>query len=390
MKTRIESLGSAGCVLLALLGAHWPAAGQSAVPAGSYGFLANANQMDTAGWTGGALVGVMNISESGEVTGTITFQGRDTVDPASQLGSSSFKGSYSAGSDGYGTLEMTFEDGFRLKLAVVATDGGRTLEFISPAAGAGNVTLRGSGGPGQPLTGKLPAALLLDWAAPAGSIDLSVRSSAGPGATVFTGRAEAATGTAMCPDGSSGEWTIGVENLTIAAIPAGNNGQALAGNYLLTAGTSACGDRGWTTLSGLATGSLTPTGMVLTLRNYGFIVTGTARAIKGGSLKGSYGLQSSASPFPGGSIGVMTFDGEGGVSSTVAGFVNGEFTTSKNTGTYSVEADGSGKINLNTVAGEPGGPSFSIVVVDDGAGFLFLRTRANPQGNVMFGHARLQ
>lgn len=388
MKTRMDSL-ILGCVLLAALAVPWPSAGQSAVVAGSYGFLANAHQMDTAGWTGGAFLGVMNIGEDGNVTGTLTFQGRDTVDPASQLGILAFKGTYSAGADGAGKLDLVFDDGETSSLAVVTADGGHTLQFISPAFGGANIVLNGSN---LSLTAALPASAIVQGAE--GFITPKVQRPDSPGATVFTGGGETASGNVTCGDGSSGNWTITVENLTVAATGAGNNGQALAGDYLLTATSEACGDRGWHTLSGLVAGNFTPTGLRLNLRNNGFIITGTAEAIKkeikGGSLKGSYGFQSSASPFPGGSIGVMTFDGEGGVSTTVVGSGNGEFTTSKNTGTYSVEADGSGKINLNTAAGEPGGPSFSIVVVDDGAGFLFLRTRANPQGNVMFGHARLQ
>jgi hypothetical protein len=310
------------------------------------------------------------------------------LDPASQLETAAFKGSYSSDFVGAGTLKLIFEDGFSVTFATVTTDGGQTLEFISPATGVANVQFRGPGGPGQSLTGALPAALIVEGAA--GSIDISVqRSAAGGEWAQYFGRA-GGSGTAACPDGSTGDWAIAVENLQIATINTGNNGQALAGNYLLMASSKACGDRGLKTLSGLVTGSVTPTGLVLMLRSNGSIISGTAKAIKGRSLKGAYGFKVNFSPYPFGQLGVMKFDGEGNVSVSVVGSGNGEFSTAGLTGTYSIDPDGSGKINFNTQTGQPGGPTYAIVVTDDGSGFMYLRTGVNPQYSVVFGTARLQ
>lgn len=374
-----------GCVVLSALALSAPLAAQSKAPSGTYGFVGYANQMDTAGWTGGAYLGVMKIGEDGSVTGTLTFQGRDTVDPASQLGTAAFTGTYSSGADGIGTLRLVFDDDDEFSFAVVTADGGQTFHFNSPAFGAANIVLTGSN---LSLTGALPASLIRENFN--GTISLKVDRPDSRGATVFTGRA-AASGDVTCGDGSSGKWTINVESLTVAAIGAGNNGQALAGDYLLTANSEACGDRGWHTLSGLVTGNFTPTGLRLVLRSYGYLHSGTARAIKGAALKGSYVLQPNFSPFPAGAVAIFTFDGEGAVSATFVSSGNGEFTTTKVTGKYSVNEDGSGEINFNTPVGDSGGATFSIAVVDDGAAFLFLRTRANPQGgNVQFGVARAQ
>jgi len=366
----------------------WPSAAQTPPPAGAYGILLNFYEMDQAGWTGGAGIGVMKIDEAGHVTGTFRFQGRDSVDASRPVETGSFTGTYTVVYYGVGLLELTFPEGFQLLFAVVTTDGGKTLQFTSYATGAGNVALRGSP---QSLTGTLPAALLFkELRDVTGGISLTVQRAA-PSAIVFTGGGKEASGTATCPDGSTGQWTASVENLTIAAVTGGNNGPA-EGNFLLSANGKVCGGEfDWRTLSGLVTGSFAPTGNVLVLRNYGSIVRGTARAIGSASLAGTYGLQSDFWPYPGGFLANMTFDGAGGIFGTfIAGNANGEFSTGDRTGKYVIQDDGSGTIEFNTPTGEPGGPSYSIVVVDDGAGFLFLRTKANPQTSVSFGYARLQ
>lgn len=365
----------------------WPLAAQTPPPSGAYGWLANVYETDQHGQTGGTVLGVMQIDEAGHVTGTYAFQGRDSVNPAEVVESGSVSGTYTVIYYGVGVLDLTFDDGFNLVLAAVTTDGGQTLQFTSFATGAGNIVLRGSP---QSLTGNLPAALLFTGLKDVtGGINLAVQRGA-PDARVFTGGGKTASGTATCPDGSAGDWTASVENVTIAASTAGNNGPA-EGNFLLSALTKACGDDGWQTLSGLVTGSFAPAGNVLMLRNNGTIIRGTAKAIRGVSLAGTYGLQSDFWPYPGGFLANLTFDGAGGVTATfISGSANGEFATADRTGKYLINEDGSGTIQFNTPTGEPGGPSYSIVVVDDGAGFLFLRTRANPQWSVSFGLARRQ
>jgi hypothetical protein len=387
-KTTHSVRGWMRLALLAVIGL-WPLGAQTPAPSGTYGFLANIYEMEQAGWTGGAVIGVLKIDEAGNVTGAGTFQGRDSVNPSQQVGPVNFTGTYTVIYYGVGVLEMIFEDGYKAVFAVVTTDGGQTLQFTTFATGAGNPALRG--GP-QPLTltGGVPAYLLFPQLRDVtGGISLVVRRGS-PNANVFTGSGATAGGTATCPDGSAGEWTASVENVTIAASTAGDNG-AMAGNFLLSANTKSCGEEGWKTLSGLTTGSFLPSGSVLLLRNFGSFIRGTAKAIRGVSLAGTYGLQSDFWPYPGGLLANITFDGVDGVSATfINGNANGEFTAADRTGKYKINDDGSGTIDLNTPTGEPGGPSYSIVVVDNGSSFLFLRTKANPQFSVSFGLARLQ
>lgn len=362
----------------------WPLAAQSQAPIGSYGFLINEYRMDTAGQSGGAAVGVMNIDEAGKVTATVTFQGRDTVNPASAVETGRLSGTYTNISEGVGILELTAEDGFRLTLAVVTTDNGQALEFISPTSGAGIPVVRGSD---RSLNGGMMASLLIDGVAATDVIPLSVRRSDTAGSAVFTGGGSA-SGKMTCQDGSTGDWTVSVDNLTIAL--RGVAPGPKAGDYLLSAWTKACGDQGWrwTTLSGLVTGSFAPTGSVLRLGNNGSIWSGTAKAIQGRSLGGLYGLHSNFWPFPGGQVAVLHFDGEGGVRGTFIASADRDFGVADRNGTYSIQDDGSGTLDFNTADGQPGGPSYSIVVVDNGAGFLYLRRGANVQGSVMFGSAR--
>lgn len=360
----------------------WPLAAQSQVPIGPYGFLINEYRVDTAGQSGGAALGVMNIDETGKVTATVTFQGRDAVDPASAMETGRLSGTYTSISEGVGILELTAEDGFRLTLAVVTADNGRTLEFISPASGSGTSFVRGSD---RSLNGLLFTSLLIDGVPATDAIPLSVRRPDTTGSAVFTGGGSA-SGKMTCQDGSTGDWTVSVDNLTIVLRNAASG--PVAGDYLLSASTKACGDRGWTTLSGLVTGSFSPNGSVLRLLNNGSIWSGTAKAIQGRSLDGLYGLHSSFWPFPGGGVAVLHFDGEGGVRGTFILPAERDLVAADRTGTYSIQDDGSGTIDFNTPDGQPGGPSFSIVVVDNGAGFLYLRRGANVQGSVMFGSAR--
>jgi hypothetical protein len=123
----------------------------------------------------------------------------------------------------------------------------------------------------------------------------------------------------------------------------------------------------------------------------GGVANGVARAASGGSLSGSYGVQLNFSPFPLGTVGVMTFDGAGNVNVSLknVGGANGGINSLTFTGTYSINPDGSGTINLQNPNGQAG-PTFAIVVTDGGSGFLLLRTDNNPGFDVAFGTARLQ
>jgi hypothetical protein len=142
----------------------------------------------------------------------------------------------------------------------------------------------------------------------------------------------------------------------------------------------------------LVTGTVNPSGATnLVLHGTGAVISGIGRAAQaGGSLNGSYGLQLNFAPFPAGAVGVMKFDGAGNVSiSLTAVGPNSTPAVSTLSGTYSINPDGSGTINLKAPSGQPG-PVYSFVITDGGSQLLLLRTDANPVFNVAFGTARLQ
>ena len=123
------------------------------------------------------------------------------------------------------------------------------------------------------------------------------------------------------------------------------------------------------------------------------MINGIARsAARGGSLNGSYGFQLNYSPFPGGTIGVMKFDGAGNVAVSLTSVGGGNSSPAAATfaGTYSINSDGSGTINLRAASGQSAGPAFAFVITDGGSQLLLLRTDSNPGFNVSFGIARLQ
>jgi len=89
------------------------------------------------------------------------------------------------------------------------------------------------------------------------------------------------------------------------------------------------------------------------------LISGVARAAYAGSPKGSYGFQLTISPQSAGSIGVASFDGGGNVALSLT-FVGNTVTSGQpslisgtQTGTYSVNPDGSGTISLAPT--QPGG-----------------------------------
>jgi len=124
-------------------------------------------------------------------------------------------------------------------------------------------------------------------------------------------------------------------------------------------------------------------------------ISGVARAAQTGSPNGSYGFQFTNSPTPGGSVGVASFDGAGNVSESFT-FVGLTGTSGqpavfsgKQTGTYSMNPDGSGTINLEAIPGLSGAQTYAFVITDGGSGALLLQT--NRAGNgVSFGTGRLQ
>jgi len=127
----------------------------------------------------------------------------------------------------------------------------------------------------------------------------------------------------------------------------------------------------------------------------GSVADGFARAGQSGSLKGSYGFQLNNSPLPAGTIGVANFDGAGNISASFT-FVGVGTDPSQPpvangtlTGTYSINADGSGTINFPVQPGQSASSAFAFVITDGGSGFLLLQTDGTGN-NVSFGTARLQ
>jgi hypothetical protein len=123
------------------------------------------------------------------------------------------------------------------------------------------------------------------------------------------------------------------------------------------------------------------------------MIGGVARAAHAGSLKGSYGLQFTNSPSPAGTVGVASFDGAGNVAESLT-FVGLSGTsgqpsifTGTNTGTYSINPDGSGTFNLTAASGNS--QTYAFVITDGGSGLLLLQTNRSGDG-VSFGTARLQ
>jgi hypothetical protein len=130
--------------------------------------------------------------------------------------------------------------------------------------------------------------------------------------------------------------------------------------------------------------------------------SGVARSGQTGSLKGAYGFRLNNSPFPGGAIGVMNFDGAGSVSASIATVGipedNGQPPVASGTltGTYSINPDGSGTVDLAAASGQTVNSSFAMVITDGGSGILLLQTNGNPtangtpEDNASFGTAHVQ
>ena len=126
------------------------------------------------------------------------------------------------------------------------------------------------------------------------------------------------------------------------------------------------------------------------------VLAGTARAMPAAALSGSYGFQILNAPNVNASFGVAKFDGAGNVAVSFT-FVSSSDATGKPTapigiaqgGTYSINADGTGSINLGAVPGVSNAQTYAIVTTDNGSG-LFLVQTDRPGSGVAFGAARLQ
>jgi hypothetical protein len=106
-------------------------------------------------------------------------------------------------------------------------------------------------------------------------------------------------------------------------------------------------------------------------------------------MAGAYGFQLISQPFPNGVIGVLTFDGNGGVTGSInaaAGAANAV------TGTYSTNSDGTGSMKLTQTSNPAALPTVYAFVVTDGGSSLYL-LEVDDGGNgasVSAGTARLQ
>jgi hypothetical protein len=125
------------------------------------------------------------------------------------------------------------------------------------------------------------------------------------------------------------------------------------------------------------------------------LVSGVARVAYTGPVMGTYGFESSISPKPSRSVGVVTFDGAGNATQSLTGvFLSGTkgqpsiFTSGTQAGIYTLNSDGSGTIDFAATANN-NRQQFAFVVTDGGSGFLFVQTRRLGNG-VSFGSARLQ
>lgn len=355
------------------------AAAQSG-PNGSFGFVANAYQMDSAGQNGGALVGIMNFDGAGNVSGNAVVKTRSANVNGATV-PSAFTGTYTTNPDGTTTATLAFDIGFGATFAMVPTEGGQGYQFLSTdSPGASDLLFQGQS---PALSGPLPIALFLQGAVGNVPLTLTGVRSATSGLTVYTSTPTTGNGPAKCPDGSTGTWTASVPAVTIVSDSQGT----ISGNFMAAVTGIVCGQPQGTTLSGLVAGTIGSAGAANLLLHFpGYVISGVARALQaGGSLNGAYGFQVNSWPYPGGTNGVMNFDGAGNVTMPLTTVGVGNAAKGNFTGTYAINPDGSGTISSP-------GPSFAFVMTDGGSQLLLLRTDGNVDArfNDSFGTARMQ
>jgi hypothetical protein len=126
------------------------------------------------------------------------------------------------------------------------------------------------------------------------------------------------------------------------------------------------------------------------------VFSGIARAMPAASLSGAFAYQTSYVPNASGSLGVLTFDGAGNVS--ISAVLIG--TTDNNgqpaapfpyaqSGTYTVNPDGTGSFSLAAVTGVTNATTYAFVTTDNGSGMLLMQTD-RPGSGANFGIARQQ
>ncbi len=385
---RWNSSVGVGCALAITFGSAALAQDLSSLN-GAYGFQIVANQLDSMGSNGGAIIGVLNFDGTGNVSGTGILKARTGQIQDGQTGQGSVSGTYTVNPDSTGIMTLQFDFGFSSTLAFTMTDGGKNLFFIdgprSTKPLTANPTFQGSP---TSLSGALPGSFFVPGAT--GTIPLTfTRSSSNTDVpSIYTLSAPGTgQGTLICDDGTTGTWQASVPSATAAVVnPDG-------GNFFLVVTSVTCGTPDIETYSGFARINPGANGLVsLTLRLRGFTTPGSARAIgasRGAPMAGAYGFQLISQPFSNGFIGVLNFDGNGGVNGTISAALG---PANSVTGTYSTNADGTGSMKLTPPSNPAALPTvYAFVAIDGGSSLYLLEVDDGGNGaSVSAGTARLQ
>ena len=359
---------------------------------GSYAFLATAKQSDSFGDSGGAILSILNFDGAGNISGTAVLKARTGEPQDGDTGTGAVQGTYTSNSDGTGNVALDFTDfGFSAKLAMVVTNGGKTIQFADGPGSTGpisfNTNLQGTP---DSVSGPLPGGFFLQSFRPgaqaSGTIPFTLnRTYNNNGIAIYSLPAPATgTGPVTCPDGTSGNWSVTIP-ATIAIM------KNASGDFMMPVQTSACGGQDSSNYTGLANLNFAPNGISIVLHLTGYFIVGTGQATTGGAPKGAYGLQLIGEPFPNANVEVMNFDGSGGVTATLFGpAANTAFT-----GTYTNNPDGSGVITLTQNGNTTAPPvTFAYALADDASTIYLLRTSGGAGvaagANVLSGIGHLQ
>jgi hypothetical protein len=359
---------------------------------GSYAFLATAKQSDSFGDSGGAILSILNFDGAGNISGTAVLKVRTGEPQNGDTGTGAVQGTYTSNSDGTGNVALDFTDfGFSAKLAMVVTNGGKTIQFADGPGSTGPISFNSNlQGTPDSVSGPVPGGFFLQSFFPglvqaSGTIPFTLnRTYNNNGIAIYSLPAPATgTGPVTCPDGTSGNWSITIFATTAIMKNA-------TGDFMMPVQTSACGGRlqSRSNYTGLANLNVAPNGISIVLHLTGYFIVGSGQATNGGAPKGAYGLQLIGEPFPQANVEVMSFDGAGVATATAFGAVaNTAFT-----GTYTNNPDGTGVITLaqngNTTA-QPA--TFAYALADDASTIYLLRTSGGAGGaNVLSGIGHLQ
>jgi hypothetical protein len=384
------------CLMLTLISSL---SAQSKMPSGTYGALFTVQFMDQDDNNGGAILALLNLDGAGNITGTYTIQVRDH---GGTTATGNLTGTYSVNPDGTGTATVSVDIGFTSTFALVVTDGGKGIQFVSTGSNSGfnggDATFQGSA---QSLTGSLPIEPYLNGGTGGISLSFTGSTPANSGVTIYSAAAAAGNGTATCPDGSSGSWNASVPNFSIVTRPAvpalsSAGGPIATGSFFGTVSVSGCGGGDLQIITGPISGTIRPGGAAsITIHKVADVLSGVAHAAAPGvSVNGSYGLQGSYAPYPQGTVGVVSLDGSGNLTGTLT-VENGQSNSSAPPqpvnflGTYSLNPDGTGTIATKLPSGQPG-PTFAFIVTDGGSGILLLQTTLTGTGDIGVATARLQ